>query len=387
MTTTCTVSLRLSLLMTVVFMALPAPAAAQGVNWKSDYAAARKEAFEKGRPLLLVFGGDHCMWCRKLEATTLRDSAVVTLLTERFVCLKLDGDREHNLTQTLRVISYPTMIIAAPDGKIIETIEGFVEVPRMVAALGQAAPKLVAPAPEWMLKDFQEAARAIAISDYSRAIGLLQNVVRDGGERSIQVKARQVLGDLESQATAQLTLAKTLHQKNRGQEAVNVLTDLLSSYGGTSAAQESAQLMATLVAKPEVREGLRIRKAREMLALAREDFQSQQFLGCLERCELLMTSYSDLAESSEAKKLMTSIQENPEHLAKACEALNFRTAAMYLALAESWAAKGQPEQAVICLERIMQIAPGSRQAEAAQTRLASLQTQQRTSAYPLMDRK
>jgi len=312
---------------------------------------------------------------------------VMTILAERFVCLKLDGDRNASLTQTLHVTSYPTIIIAAPDGKILDSIEGFVEANRLVSTLNQAAPKLATPAPDWMMRDFQDAARAIAISDYSRAIGLLQGVVRDGQERTIQVKARQVLSDLEQQASTQLTLAKSLQQKNRSQEAVDVLTDLLRSYSGTQAASESTKLMAVLTARPEVREGLRVRKAREILALAREDYQSQQFLGCLERCEILTTTFSDLVESNEAKKLAGAVQDNPEYLAKACEALNHRTGAMYLALAETWVKKGQPEQAVICLERVVQIAPGSRQAEAAQSRMASLQSQTRTSAYPMMDRR
>jgi len=360
---------------------------AQDVAWKVDYAVARKDAFDKGMPLMIVFGGEQCLWCKKLESTTFRDPAVMTILAERFVCLKLDGDRNASLTQTLHVTSYPTIIIAAPDGKILDSIEGFVEANRLVSTLNQAAPKLATPAPDWMMRDFQDAARAIAISDYSRAIGLLQGVVRDGQERTIQVKARQVLSDLEQQASTQLTLAKSLQQKNRSQEAVDVLTDLLRSYSGTQAASESTKLMAVLTARPEVREGLRVRKAREILALAREDYQSQQFLGCLERCEILTTTFSDLVESNEAKKLAGAVQDNPEYLAKACEALNHRTGAMYLALAETWVKKGQPEQAVICLERVVQIAPGSRQAEAAQSRMASLQSQTRTSAYPMMDRR
>lgn len=120
---------------------------------------------------------------------------------------------------------------------------------------------------------------------------------------------------------------------------------------------------------------------------AKDDYTSQQFLNALERCEILSASYSDLSEGDEAKKLTDTIQDNPEYLAKACAALNHRTGAMYLALAESWVKKGQPEQAVVCLERVIQIAPGSRPAEAAQSRLTQLQPQTRTSAYPPMDRK
>ncbi len=380
-------SYRLVLLLALLTFAGVGAVHGSGAMWKSDYAAARKEAFAKGRPLVIVFGGENCVWCRKLEAATLRDASVVAALADRFVCLKVDGDREVNLTQALTVRTYPTIVVAAPDGKILATIDGFIEAGKLLDQLNQVAPPLLTPTPDWMIRTFQDAARAVAISDYSRAIVLLKDVTNDGGDRSIQVKARTVLGDLEQQANVQLTLAKALHQKGRSQEAVDVLADLMRSYSGTRAAGESTPLIAMVTAKPEVREGLRVRRARELLTQAKDDYTSQQFLNALERCEILSASYSDLSEGDEAKKLTDTIQDNPEYLAKACAALNHRTGAMYLALAESWVKKGQPEQAVVCLERVIQIAPGSRPAEAAQSRLTQLQPQTRTSAYPPMDRK
>jgi thioredoxin-related protein len=380
-------SFRVLLLLALMVFAGVGVVHGSGVVWKGDYAVARKEAFEKGKPLVIVFSGENCVWCRKLETNTLRDAGVAAALAERFVCLKVDGDREVNLTQALRVQSYPTTVIAAPDGKILATIDGYSDAAKFLEQLNRVAPPVLTPTPDWMIHDFQEAARAVAISDYSRAIVLLKELSKDGGDRAIQVKARTVLGDLEQQANVQLTLAKALYQKGRGQEAVDVLSDLMRSYSGTRAASDSTVLLTNIAAKPEVREGLRVRRARELLTQAKDDYTSHQFLNALERCEILTASYSDLSEGEEAKKLTTAIQDNPEFLAKACEALNHRTGAMYLALAESWVKKGQPEQAVVCLERVLQIAPGSRPAEAAQIRLTQLQPQTRTSAYSRMDQR
>lgn len=366
------------LVLAAVAALLPTPLRAQ-VVWNSDYAAARKEAAEKGRPLLLEFSTDNCVWCRKLESGTLRDPQVVAALTERFVCLKVDGDRDPMLVGALRVTTFPTIVLAAADGKILNTLEGYQEKGTLLDQLNRAAPPT--PTPDWMVQDYQDAARAIAISDYSRAIIMLKGVSKDGGDRPIQVKSRQVLNDLEQQAATQFNLAKHLTQRGRGQEAVDVLTDLVRSYAGTQAAIDSATLMTTLAAKPEVREGLRVRKARELLAQARDEYRSEHFLNCMERCELLTTSFSDLDESKEAKQLAETIRENPEYLAKACEALNHRTGAMYLSLAECWLKKGQTEQAILCLERVAKMVPGSNQADAAQERIAAIR-QPRTSAYP-----
>src|SRR4051794_39354852 len=80
----------------------PQPAPAQQVQWRSDYNAARKEANELGRPLLIDFGTENCLWCKRLDLSTFRDPAVVALLNEQFVTLKVDAEREPALTQTLR---------------------------------------------------------------------------------------------------------------------------------------------------------------------------------------------------------------------------------------------------------------------------------------------
>ena len=52
--------------------------------------------------------------------------------------------------------------------------------------------------------------------------------------------------------------------------------------------------------------------------------------------------------------------------------MTVRLGEMYLNLAESWLQRGQQQQAMICLERVVRAFPGTRQADAAQFRLAQL---------------
>src|SRR5206468_10945865 len=107
--------------------------------------------------------------------------------------------------------------------------------------------------PDWMVRDFQEAAKAIAASDYGRAVVLLKSVTQDGKDRGVQVKARQVLQDLEQQAAGRLTRAKQLHDRGQSVEAADALADLLKSYAGTQAATDGAMLLSSLGARPELR--------------------------------------------------------------------------------------------------------------------------------------
>ncbi|MBM3980450.1 MAG: DUF255 domain-containing protein [Planctomycetes bacterium] len=120
-----------------------ARAPAQDVKWRTDYAAARKEAAETGRALLLDFGTEACFWCKKMDATTLRDPKVAKVLNERFVPVKLDGNAHPRLTEALKIEGFPTLILATPDGKVIGRHAGYATVEQLTALLAKAP----APAP------------------------------------------------------------------------------------------------------------------------------------------------------------------------------------------------------------------------------------------------
>ena len=70
--------------------------------------------------------------------------------------------------------------------------------------------------------------------------------------------------------------------------------------------------------------------------------------------------------------MAAAIRNNAEWMQHACDAMAVRLGEMYMNLAESWVQKGQQQQAMLCLERVVRTFPGTRQAEAAQFRLAQL---------------
>jgi thioredoxin-like negative regulator of GroEL len=357
----------------IVLAVLAGTTSAQEVPWRYDYNAARREAQEKNLPLVLDFGTANCFWCKKLDDTTFRDPTVASTLIQKFIPLKIDAAKHTALVEALRIQSYPTIVLAGPDGKILGTLEGYMDAARFQDHLQRALASLGNP--EWMKRDYDEAARAISLSDYSRAVALLKSVTEDGKNRPIQVKARQLLNDLEQQAAGRLARAKQLEDKGQTTEALDILTELLRSYAGTQAASEGGQMLTVLAEKPDIKSHQRTRRARELLAQAREDYRTQQYLWCMDRCEVLASTYSDLPESAEAVQLLVEIKNNPEWLRQACESLSERLGMLYLSLAETYLKKGQPQQAAFYLERILQGFPGTRQAEMAQTRLAQLQGQ------------
>lgn len=136
---------RLIAALSIVLMCRSADSAAgQEVKWRNDYAAARKEATETGRPLLLDFSTETCFWCKKLDATTFRDPKVAKLLNDGFVAVKIDGNKSPGLAAALAIDSYPTLIVAAPEGKVFGRHAGYLDAGQFAALLARA-PAPVAP--------------------------------------------------------------------------------------------------------------------------------------------------------------------------------------------------------------------------------------------------
>jgi thioredoxin-like negative regulator of GroEL len=370
--------LLLPLVTAAVLGAVSRASAGDPVTWRTDYNSARKEASERGLPLLVVIGTENCFWCKKLEAGPFRDPAVLAQLADNFVTLKVDANKEPTLARALKVQSYPTLVLAGPDGKIHGFIEGYLESDRLIDNLKRTV--TASTTSDGTARDFEQASRALAVGDYPRAVGLLKGIVKDSGEKPVGAKAKQILDDVERVAAGRLARAKELEQRGFTQEAIDTLAEAVRTYAGTQAAADAATLMTGFAAKPEGQEKLRLRAARDLLAAAREEFRSGRYCDCLEKCEQLSSVYPDLAEGKEAVGLAAEIKGNPERLAVVCEQMNQRTATMYMTLADSWAKKGQTADAIACLEKVGKLCPNSRQADIAQGQLTKLRANSGTAA-------
>ncbi|MFN4258386.1 MAG: thioredoxin fold domain-containing protein [Gemmataceae bacterium] len=127
--------------------AVTSAASAQEVPWHFDYGTARHEAKQTRRPLILDFGTRNCFWCQKMDETTFRDSRIVRLLRECFIVVKIDAEKEAALTEALGIRSYPTLVFATCEGKILGRHEGYVEATRFHQQLQRALRESEADAP------------------------------------------------------------------------------------------------------------------------------------------------------------------------------------------------------------------------------------------------
>jgi len=363
----------LALLFAPVATPVPVRAQTAEVKWRSDYDSARKEAKTKGLPMVLDFGTKNCFFCQKMDATTFRDARVVNLINQQFIPLKIDAQEETVLVivQKLGINAYPTFVFAAPDGNILDKFEGFKEPDAFHEALQRTLASLTPP--EWMNRDYENAAKWAAKEEFAPAITALRRIVEDGGSRPVQTKAQKLLDGLEQRVQARLTQARQLQEKGQLNEAMQSLTVALRDFPGLNATKEAADLLDKLTQNPQVRQEQRSRRARELLTQAREYHRNKEYTLCVDRCSMLMRSFGDLTEGQQGAQLFTDIKNDPEWLQQACDAFGDRLSEMYLALAESHLKRGQPQQAKHFLERTIRAFPGTPQAESAQIRLEQLQ--------------
>jgi thiol:disulfide interchange protein len=96
------------------------------VAWESEMPAALERARNEGKPVLVNFYADWCVWCKRLETTTLRDANVASVLQNKVVPLSLnvEGDGKE-LSNEYRVDGLPTIIVLDAGGRELGRIPGY----------------------------------------------------------------------------------------------------------------------------------------------------------------------------------------------------------------------------------------------------------------------
>ncbi|RYD40203.1 MAG: DUF255 domain-containing protein, partial [Verrucomicrobiaceae bacterium] len=103
---------------------------AGGEGWTSDFAAAKKEAADSKKDLLLDFtGSDWCGWCIKLNEEVFSHEPFKAGVKDKFVLVELDYPKDQSklseatikqneeLKNTYRVAGYPTILLCDAGGK------------------------------------------------------------------------------------------------------------------------------------------------------------------------------------------------------------------------------------------------------------------------------
>jgi len=115
--------------------AMPAPGgtadgqqATAGITWFHDLYEAHKRSAETGRPMLIVFGAKWCHYCREMDATTLKNPALVNYITTNFVPVHLDADHDKRVAEILKAKPIPCTVVLSPEADLLGKVIGYQEV-------------------------------------------------------------------------------------------------------------------------------------------------------------------------------------------------------------------------------------------------------------------
>lgn len=118
----------------LVLATIPSRATAEAV-WAEWDSALFARAKAESRFVLLDLEAVWCHWCHVMEETTYRDPAVVALMADRYIPVRVDQDRNPDLSSRYGNWGWPATIVFGPDGTEIVKLRGYIPPERMAALL------------------------------------------------------------------------------------------------------------------------------------------------------------------------------------------------------------------------------------------------------------
>jgi thioredoxin-related protein len=89
----------------------------------ADLARAKEQAAAHGKKILIVVGGDWCIWCEILDRFLARDEEAHAAFSEAFVILKVNMSQENQnrefLSQYRTPLGYPDFLILNANGEFL----------------------------------------------------------------------------------------------------------------------------------------------------------------------------------------------------------------------------------------------------------------------------
>ncbi len=99
-------------------------AAANTIKWYS-YDEGLKVGKTRGKKIFITFRADWCGYCRKMEKETFKDPSVVSFLSENFISIKVDTDRQKKIALEYRVMGLPSSWFLWENGEPIGNLPGY----------------------------------------------------------------------------------------------------------------------------------------------------------------------------------------------------------------------------------------------------------------------
>jgi uncharacterized protein len=114
----------------------PRPNRASEIHWRAWGKEAFADATAADRPILLCLSAVWCHWCHQMDETTYSDAALIELINQNFVPIRVDADQYPHVQDRYIAGGWPTNAFLTPTGEVLWS-GTFIE-PEQFAAVADA---------------------------------------------------------------------------------------------------------------------------------------------------------------------------------------------------------------------------------------------------------
>ena len=97
------------------------PNRAAEINWQPWGSPAFARADQGDQPILLCLTAVWCHWCQQMDETTYSDPAVIQLINDNFVAIRVDADQLPHVHDRYIASGWPTNAFLTPTGEVLWT--------------------------------------------------------------------------------------------------------------------------------------------------------------------------------------------------------------------------------------------------------------------------
>jgi len=97
----------------------PRPNRAAEIAWSTWGEEPFQRAQRENKPVLLGISAVWCHWCHVMDETTYSDDAVIQLINDRFVPVRVDNDVRPDINARYNMGGWPTTAFLTPDGEVM----------------------------------------------------------------------------------------------------------------------------------------------------------------------------------------------------------------------------------------------------------------------------
>ena len=97
----------------------PRPNRAAEINWQQWGPDSFAHAQAEHKPVLLAISAVWCHWCHVMDETSYSDPAVIDLINDRYVPIRVDNDQRPDINARYNMGGWPTTVILTPEGEIL----------------------------------------------------------------------------------------------------------------------------------------------------------------------------------------------------------------------------------------------------------------------------